>query len=72
MKYNYRLVIKKDTAINWRLTTYIPLDGEPCYDTTNKLLKMGDGVNLFDDLAHSINRPSVETFLLTGATLPPV
>ena len=69
-KYKYRLVVKKDTASSWRASDYIPLEGEPCYDTDTKLLKIGDGVNTFADLNLSINKPVIDQTILVVSELP--
>jgi hypothetical protein len=50
MKYNYKLVLKKDNTENWLDSSYIPLDGEPCYDTDKKEFKIGNGVERFVNL----------------------
>jgi hypothetical protein len=50
MKYNYKLVIKKSNTAGWASSAYIPLEGEPCYDTEEKTLKIGDGINTFVNL----------------------
>ena len=49
-KYIYRLTLKKDSYTNWENSTYIPLKGEPCFDETNNILKIGNGVDVFKDL----------------------
>lgn len=51
MTYKYSLTLKKDIEAKWLISTYIPLEGEPCYDTTNEVLKIGNGVDLFIDLS---------------------
>lgn len=51
MTYKYSLTLKKDIEAKWLLSTYVPLEGEPCYDTTNGVLKIGNGVDLFVDLS---------------------
>ena len=50
MKYNYRLVLKKDSTENWEGNAYIPLEGEPCFDTNTKEFKIGNGIDRFPDL----------------------
>src|SRR4051794_10957723 len=42
--------VRKDTAAHWASTTDIPEAGEPCYDTTNFILKFGDGATLWASL----------------------
>lgn len=46
-----QLILRKDTASNWN--TYNPIleEGELGYDTTNQLLKIGDGETSWDALS---------------------
>ena len=50
MTYKFSLQMKRDTAAQWDSSVYIPLEGEPCYDSTNVIFKIGNGVDLFKDL----------------------
>lgn len=65
--FTYRLVIRKDTFNSWAVSTYIPLEGEPCFDTTNKVFKIGNGVDLFPSL-NAISENSVLTKLISEDT----
>ena len=48
---NVRIQLKHDTAANWATNSgLIPLSGEFCLDTTNNILKVGDGTNTFANL----------------------
>jgi len=48
---NVRIQLKHDTAVNWATNSgLIPLSGEFCLDTTNNILKVGDGTNTFANL----------------------
>ena len=43
---------RRDTAEQWLLNkSFIPLEGEPCYDLDNHILKIGDGVHTYEELA---------------------
>lgn len=50
---NVRIQLKHDTAANWASSSLIPLEGELCLDTTNKVIKIGDGTNPFNNLPTS-------------------
>ena len=42
---------RRDTAANWELNkTVVPAAGEPCYDITNKTLRIGDGNTAYENL----------------------
>ena len=47
---NVRIKIKHDTETNWNSSSLIPLDGEWCLDTTNNIIKIGDGTHTFANL----------------------
>jgi hypothetical protein len=42
--------LKRDTAANWASVNPVMASGQPGYDTTNKLLKIGDGVTAWSSL----------------------
>ena len=44
------IIPRKDTAANWTSSTSIPALGEFCLDTTNNILKCGDGTHTFNNL----------------------
>lgn len=49
-----RIFLRRDTAANWGVTSPNPIilaEGEPGFDTTNQILKVGDGVTAWNDLA---------------------
>lgn len=50
---NVRIQLKHDTAANWEASHLIPLAGELCLDTTNNVIKIGDGVNEFSGLPNA-------------------
>ena len=41
---NVKFRLRRGTADEWATTTTILLDGEPGFDTTNNILKIGNGV----------------------------
>lgn len=45
-----RIQLRRDTAANWSSTNPVLNNGEPGFDTTNKILKIGDGVTAWNDL----------------------
>lgn len=47
-----RIQIKRDTAANWTKNNPVLLAGEFGYDTTNRLVKIGDGATQWGDLAY--------------------
>ena len=49
-----RIFLRRDTAANWSVTSPNPIilsEGEPGFDTTNQILKIGDGVTAWNSLA---------------------
>lgn len=42
---NVELIVRKGTAAEWAASTYVLKAGEFGYDTTNKIVKMGDGTS---------------------------
>ena len=61
-----QIQMRRDTAANWAMTTYIPVIGEPCFDITNEILKIGNGVQLFTAL------PATRTTVPPFSTTTPV
>ena len=47
---NSQFILRRDTASNWALLNPILGNGEPGLDTTNLVLKVGDGVQTFSQL----------------------
>lgn len=48
-----RIFLRRDTAANWSVTSPNPIilaEGEPGFDTTNQILKIGDGVTPWNSL----------------------
>ncbi len=41
---------RRDTAANWTSGNPTPAAGEPCFDTTNKRLKIGDGATAYESM----------------------
>lgn len=48
---NLKFKIRIDTGSKWASSSLILLVGEPGYDSTNKILKFGDGVNTWPNLS---------------------
>lgn len=42
--------IRRDTANNWEAANPRLFAGEPAYDETNKVMKVGDGITQWNDL----------------------
>lgn len=49
---NKRIQIRRDVKLNWETKNPILLQGEIGYDMTTKNLKIGDGVNAWNDLSY--------------------
>lgn len=47
------ILVRRDTAANWSSKNPVLLLGEPGYDTTNKLMKIGDGATDWNGLPSS-------------------
>lgn len=45
-----KIQARRDSAVNWALNNPVLNQGEFGYDTTNKLYKIGDGANTWEDL----------------------
>jgi len=54
-----QIKLRRDTAANWTLEDPVLAEGEPGYDTTNNILKIGDGSSTWSGLA-SIYEPSTD------------
>ena len=69
---NITLLPRQDTAENWAKSTYILKDGESGYDTDNKVLKIGNGIDLWKDLPDEDdyyglkNKPKINGVELNG------
>lgn len=46
-----RIFLRRDTAANFASTNPVLSEGEPAFDTTNQILKVGDGVTAWNSLA---------------------
>lgn len=67
--------LRRDTAANWSSNNPVLAQGEAGYDTTNKLLKIGDGSTAWNDLPqygggsdynNLINKPQINSVELDG------
>ena len=44
-------MLRRDTAANWITNKdVIPSPGEPCFDLTNGILKIGDGTTTYEEM----------------------
>ena len=50
----YRIVLRRDTSINWTTNNPVLLLGEPGYETDTARMKIGDGSTLWADLPYYI------------------
>jgi hypothetical protein len=50
MPVNNTIQLRKGSASLWTSTNPILASGEPGFDTTNKILKIGDGINTWSNL----------------------
>lgn len=60
----YRIVLRQDTAANWTLNNPTLLSGEFGFVTDTNELKLGDGVNTWNNLGYYLPGP----IGVTGAT----
>ena len=54
-----RIILRRDTTDNWKKTKNVLVEGEPSFDTTTGILKIGNGKTLWKDL------PCINTLLNT-------
>lgn len=64
MATTIRFQLRGDSAENWSSKNPVLLKNEPGYDTTNRRLKLGDGLTAWNDLEYVA--PDVINDLLTG------
>lgn len=60
-----RILLRRDTSINWNYNNPVLMLGEPGYETDTGMLKIGDGQSPWSDLSHIIGEIGP-----TGATGP--
>jgi hypothetical protein len=48
----FRIQLRRDTATRWQVSNPVLLSGEIGYETNTKLLKIGDGTTLWNDLEY--------------------
>jgi energy-converting hydrogenase Eha subunit A len=56
----YRIVLRRDTSVNWEENNPVLLSGEPGYETDSHMMKMGDGITPWASL----------DYYITGSTGP--
>lgn len=59
---NVELIVRKGTAAEWAASTYVLKAGEFGYDTTNKIVKMGDGTSTWAN-ATVVNKDTTYTII---------
>ncbi len=52
MARNVLIKLRRDSAANWALINPTPADGEPCYESDTRLLKIGDGITPYTSLPY--------------------
>ena len=59
---NVELIVRKGTAAEWATSTYVLKAGEFGYDTTNKIVKIGDGTSTWTN-ATVVNKDTTYTII---------
>ena len=73
MPVNNTVVVRKGTATDWSNANPVLSSGEPGYDTTNKVLKIGDGSTTWNSLAnHNHTSTNITDFNSAVSGLLPV
>ena len=62
---NVKFQLKRATAEEWAATTRVLLDGEPGYDTTNNVLKIGYNGKTWAEL-QPVNQLTTLTLIIDG------
>ena len=52
MPRNVKIQLRRDSANNWATINPTPADGEPCYESDTRLLKIGDGTTAYSNLPY--------------------
>ena len=66
MPVNTTITLRKGTATQWNVSNPILALGEPGFDTTNGVLKIGDGVQTWNNLLALNNKGIKSTIYPTG------
>ena len=68
MARNHQIQIRKGTATQWSTTNPILVSGEPGFDTTNNLLKIGDGTSTWSSLSSNVGVGDAGLLSIAGLT----
>jgi len=66
MPANTIIQIRKGTANEWNSTNPVLASGEPGYDLTNQIFKIGDGINSWNNLNNINNKTIRGSFVLNS------
>jgi len=73
MAVNNLIILRKGTASQWNSANPVLASGEPGYDLTNQILKVGDGVTAWNSLSnHSHSASNISDFNSSVSGLFPV
>ena len=73
MPANTVVQLRKGTSSQWSLSNPVLASGEPGYDLTNNLLKIGDGINNWSNLNnHNHTSSNITDFASSVSGLLPV
>ena len=68
MARNHQIQVRKGTATQWSTTNPILVSGEPGFDTTNNLLKIGDGTSTWSSLSSNVGVGDAGLLSIAGLT----
>lgn len=46
--------MRRKTSSEWIMSRYVPLNGEPCFESDSYRYKIGDGISTWDELPYAI------------------
>lgn len=73
MPVNTTIIVRKGTVSEWVATNPVLASGEPGYDTTNNILKIGDGLTAWNSLVgHKHSSSDIPDFNSSVSGLLPV
>lgn len=62
------ITIRKDEAQNWITNDPVLLPGEIAFDTTNKIIKVGDGVSHWSTLPQFVSKNYIDDAIVSAIT----
>jgi len=68
MAITNQIQVRKGTATQWSTTNPILVSGEPGFDTTNNLLKIGDGTSTWSSLSSNVGVGDAGLLSIAGLT----